>query len=79
MTIKPGIAILGSFLAGNAQEWKGAENMSQERLMILEKVLSELPGYLGWMIGSCLFYFGKELCGNTPGQMQQTCELKVLR
>lgn len=79
MTIKPGIAILGSFLAGNAQEWKGAENMSQERLMILEKVLSELPGYLGWMIGSCRFSFGKEAGGNTPGQMQHSCDLTVLR
>lgn len=79
MTIKPGIAILGSFLAGNAQEWKGTENMRQERLMILEKVLSELPGYLGWMIGSCRFSFGKEAGGNTPGQMQHSCDLTVLR
>ena len=53
--------------------------MSQERLMILEKVLSELPGYLGWMIGSCRFSFGKEAGGNTPGQMQHSCDLTVLR
>ena len=49
--------------------------MRQERLMILEKVLSELPGYLGWMIGSCRFSFGKEAGGNTPGQMQYSCDL----
>ena len=53
--------------------------MRQERLMILEKVLSELPGYLGWMIGSCRFSFGKEAGGNTPGQMQHSCDLTVLR
>ncbi len=47
--------------------------------MILEKVLSELPGYLGWMIGSCRFSFGKEAGGNTPGQMQHSCDLTVLR
>lgn len=52
--------------------------MRQERLMILEKVLSELPGYLGWMIGSCHFSFGKEAGGNTPGQMQHSCDLTVL-
>lgn len=43
------------------------------------KVLSELPGYLGWMIGSCRFSFGKEAGGNTPGQMQYSCDLTVLR
>lgn len=53
--------------------------MSQERLMILEKVLSGLPGYPGWMIGSCRFSFRKEAGGNKLGQMQHSCDLKVLR
>ncbi len=35
--------------------------MQQERLMVLEKALSGLPGYRGWMIGKCHFSLeGKE-------------------
>ena len=54
--------------------------MGQERLMILEKTLSSLSGYRGWMIGTCRFSFGREdTPEETSGQPQQTCQLAVLR
>lgn len=54
--------------------------MRQERLMMLEKTLSELHGYRGWMIGKCRFSFGgEEKPAEAPGPLQQSCHLDVLR
>ena len=59
---------------------KGTEAMRQERLMMLEKTLSELHGYRGWMIGKCRFSFGgEEKPAEAPGPLQQSCHLDVLR
>ncbi len=54
--------------------------MRQERLVMLEKTLSELPGYRGWMIGKCRFSFGgEEKPAEAPGPLRQSCHLDVLR
>lgn len=54
--------------------------MQQERLMVLEKALSGLPGYRGWMIGKCHFSFGREgKPVEAPEHLQQGCHLDVLR
>ena len=48
--------------------------------MMLEKTLSELHGYRGWMIGKCRFSFGgEEKPAEAPGPLQQSCHLDVLR
>ena len=54
--------------------------MRQERLMALEKTLSGLSGYRGWMIGKCRFSFGREeKPSETLEYLQQSCHLAVLR
>ena len=48
--------------------------------MMLEKTLSELHGYRGWMIGKCRFSFGgEEKPAEAPEPLQQSCHLDVLR
>lgn len=57
--------------------------MRQERLMCLERELSGLEGYQGWMIGKCRFSFGdgaeQEAVPGAADAGKQSGKLRVLR
>ncbi len=57
--------------------------MRQERLMHLERELSGLEGYEGWMIGKCRFSFGdgaeQEAVPGAADAGKQSGKLRVLR
>ena len=57
--------------------------MRQERLMNLERELSGLAGYEGWMIGKCRFFFGAETGqAAVPGEAdarEKSAKFRVLR
>ncbi len=57
--------------------------MRQERLMNLERELSGLAGYEGWMIGKCRFFFGAETEQvAVPGEAdarEKSAKFRVLR
>ncbi len=62
------------------KHWKGAKTMRQERQMVLEKTLSGLHRYRGWMIGKCRLSFGREEKPSKASEyLQQSCHLVVLR
>lgn len=57
--------------------------MRQERLMNLERELSGLAGYEGWMIGKCRFFFGAETeqaqCRGEADAREKSAKFRVLR
>lgn len=47
----------------------------EEQMLLLERTLSTLSGYKGWVIGKCSFFLEKE----PYPEEEQTCSLQVIR
>lgn len=48
----------------------------EEQLILLERTLSTISGYKGWVIGKCSFFLSKE---SRPEETDLTCNVRIIR